>query len=426
MRKGLILLWLSFLGASSLQASGFNLYEFGGRGSAMGGAMVARAWDGSTIFYNPAGLAFLQGTQFYGGTTLIFPNTRFVGAFPIYDSQVHKTKYAYFTPIGAYFSHKFTEKLGAGIGVTNPFGLGVEWHDSFSGRTVSRNSQLQSFYISPVVAYQITPNLSIGGGLDFVLTKVTLEKSVTMFDVPEAWKGYEIGEVALTGTSKLALGFTASAMYRTEKLGLGFLYRHSIHNEFNDGDADFTLYDQLSVPNLAALIPQNTLRDQKASTAIDFPNFLSTGVYYKFTKKFGVEADYMWFNWSVFKEIKLDFVEDMLDQTITENYGDSWQFRLGAHYEVTDALSLRAGYVYDKTPQPVDSVSPLLPDNTRNDFTFGFGYNFGALQLDLGYMLVDFGERSTVENGVGKNRDGFNGAYNSRADLIYGSVGINF
>lgn len=426
MRKGLILLWLSFLGASSLQASGFNLYEFGGRGSAMGGAMVARAWDGSTIFYNPAGLAFLQGTQFYGGTTLIFPNTRFVGAFPIYDSQVHKTKYAYFTPIGAYFSHKFTEKLGAGIGVTNPFGLGVEWHDSFSGRTVSRNSQLQSFYISPVVAYQITPNLSIGGGPDFVLTKVTLEKSVTMFDVPEAWKGYEIGEVALTGTSKLALGFTASAMYRTEKLGLGFLYRHSIHNEFNDGDADFTLYDQLSVPNLAALIPQNTLRDQKANTAIDFPNFLSTGVYYKFTKKFGVEADYMWFNWSVFKEIKLDFVEDMLDQTITENYGDSWQFRLGAHYEVTDALSLRAGYVYDKTPQPVDSVSPLLPDNTRNDFTFGFGYNFGALQLDFGYMLVDFGERSTVENGVGKNRDGFNCAYNSRADLIYGSVGINF
>lgn len=426
MRKGLILLWLSFLAAGALQASGFNLYEFGGRGSAMGGAMVARAWDGSTIFYNPSGLAFLQGTQFYGGTTLIFPNTRFVGAYPIYDTQAHKTKYAYFTPIGAYFSHKFTEKLGAGIGVTNPFGLGVEWHDSFSGRAVSRNSQLQSFYISPVVAYQITPNLSIGGGPDFVLTKVTLEKSVTMFDVAEEWKGYEIGEVALNGTSKLALGFTASAMYRTDKLGLGFLYRHSIKNEFNDGDADFTLYDNLSVPNIAALIPRAILRDQKANTAIDFPNFLSAGVYYKLTKKLGVEADYMWFNWSVFKEIKLDFAEDMLDQTITENYKDSWQFRVGAHYEVTDALSLRAGYVYDKTPQPIDSVSPLLPDNTRNDFTFGFGYNFGAFQLDLGYMLVDFAERSTVENGVGQNRDGFNGAYNSRADLIYGSVGINF
>ncbi len=425
MRKGLILLWLSFLAAGSLLASGFNIYEFGGRGSSMAGAMVARAWDGSTIFYNPSGLAFLQGTQFYGGTTLIFPNTRFIGAYPIFSDEAHKTKYAYFTPIGVYFSHKFTEKLGAGIGLTNPFGLGVEWHDNFSGRAVSRNSQLQSFYVSPAVAYKITPNLSIGGGPDFVITKVTLEKSVTLFDVPNEWKGYEIGEVALKGTSKLALGFTASAMYRTEKLGLGFLYRHSIKNEFKDGDADFTLYDNLSVPNIAALIP-GYVKDQKARTAIDFPNFLSTGVYYRFTKKFGVEADYMWFNWSVFKAIKLDFAEDKLDQTITENYKDSWQFRLGAHYELTEALSLRAGYTYDKTPQPIDSVSPLLPDNTRNDFSFGFGYNFGAVQLDLGYMLVDFGERSTVEGGVGMNRDGFNGAYNSRADLIYGSVGISF
>lgn len=425
MRKGLTIMWLSFLAANALQASGFNIYEFSGRGSAMGGAMVARAWDGSTIFYNPSGLAFLQGTQFYGGTTLIYPNTRFVGAFPVFSDDVHKTKYAYFTPIGVYFSHKFTEKLGAGIGVTNPFGLGVEWHDNFSGRAVSRNSQLQSFYISPVVAYKITPNLSIGGGPDFVITKVTLEKSVTMFDVPEEWKGYEIGEVTLEGNSKLALGFTASAMYRTEKLGLGFLYRHSIKNEFKDGDADFTLYDNLSVPNIAALIP-SYVKDQKANTAIDFPNFFSTGVYYRLTKKFGVEADYMWFNWSVFKEIKLDFAEDKLDQTIPEDYNDSWQFRLGAHYELTDALSLRAGYVYDKTPQPTRSVSPLLPDDTRNDFSFGFGYNFGMVQVDLGYMLVDFGERSTVENGVGTNRDGFNGAYNSRADLIYGSVGINF
>jgi long-chain fatty acid transport protein len=426
MRRAIFILLCLLLAASPLLAGGFNIYEFGGRGSAMGGALVARAWDGSTIFYNPAGLAFLRGTQFYGGTTLIFPNTRFVGAFPIFSSESYKTKYAYFTPIGVYFSHKFGEKLGAGIGVTNPFGLGVEWHDNFSGRAVSRNSQLQSFYISPVIAYQITPNLSIGGGPDLVIAKVTLEKSITMFDVPEEWKGYEIGEVEMKGTSDVGIGFTASAMYRTEKLGLGFLYRHSIKNEFKDGDADFTLYDNLSVPNIAALIPRDVLKDQNAKTAIDFPNFLSAGVYYKFTKKLGVEADYMWFNWSVFKEIKLDFAEDKLDQTITENYNDSWQFRLGAHYELTDALSLRAGYVHDKTPQPTESVSPLLPDNTRNDFSFGLGYNFGKFQLDLGYMIVDFDERSTVENGVGKNRDGFNGAYNSRADMIYGSFGINF
>jgi long-chain fatty acid transport protein len=424
MRRAIFILLCLLLAASSLLAGGFHIYEFGGRGSAMGGALVARAWDGSTIFYNPAGLAFLRGTQFYGGTTLIFPNSRFVGAYPIFNNEAQKTKYSYFTPIGVYFSHKFGEKLGAGIGVTNPFGLGVQWHDSFSGRAVSKNAQLQSFYISPVIAYQITPNLSIGGGADLVIAKVKLERNVYLFSSPGS-PGYEVGEIELTGTSKVGLGFTASAMFRTDKLGMGFLYRHSIHNKFEDGDAKFTLFDGLTVPNVTA-VAQNIMKNQKASTSIDFPNFGAAGIYYKFTKKLGMEVDYMWFNWSVFDEIVLNFDDSRLNQTIPEEYKDSWQIRLGAHYELTEALSLRAGYIYDKTPQPIQSVSPLLPDDTRDDFSFGLGYKLGKYQIDLGYMLVYLGKRSTVEDGVGKNHNGFNGTYNSRADLFYASFGVNF
>jgi hypothetical protein len=41
-------------------------------------------------------------------------------------------------------------------------------------------------------------------------------------------------------------------------------------------------------------------------------------------------------------------------------------------------------------------------------------------------MLVDFGERSTVENGVGKNYDGFNGSYTSVANLLFFAVGYHF
>jgi hypothetical protein len=41
-------------------------------------------------------------------------------------------------------------------------------------------------------------------------------------------------------------------------------------------------------------------------------------------------------------------------------------------------------------------------------------------------MLVDFGERSTVENGEGKNHDGFNGAYATIANLYMFSFGYHF
>jgi hypothetical protein len=69
----------------------------------MSGAVVARAWDGSTIFYNPSGLAYLSGTRFYEGATLIFPNSRFVGAAPIFGSEVHKTKDTFFNPSASIF-----------------------------------------------------------------------------------------------------------------------------------------------------------------------------------------------------------------------------------------------------------------------------------------------------------------------------------
>jgi long-chain fatty acid transport protein len=171
---------------------------------------------------------------------------------------------------------------------------------------------------------------------------------------------------------------------------------------------------------------QEILVDQKVNTSIDFPNYIATGVYYKLTERWGMEADYLWFNWSVFDEINLDFENDDLNQTVPEEYQDSWQIRLGTHYELTEALSLRAGYALDKTPQPIQSVSPLLPDDTRDIFSLGGGYNFGKYQIDAGYMLVYLGERSTVENGDGQNHYGFDGTYKSRADLFYASFGINF
>ncbi|RMF62700.1 MAG: type IX secretion system membrane protein PorP/SprF [Calditrichaeota bacterium] len=405
-------------------AGGFNIYEFGGRATAMGGAVVARPWDASTLFYNPAGLTYLKGTRFYGGTTLIVPSSRFVGAAPVFPNTVHNVKDALFTPLGVYVSHMFNDRFGAGLSVTNPFGLGVAWHDDFPGRGIAKNTQLQSFYISPVLAYQVSPRFSIGAGADFVLAKVTLERNVYIFD-SEGSPGYEVGEVKLEGNSDLAVGFVASAMYRGDKLGFGITYRHSVENKFNDGTADFSVFNNLSVPNVAA-VASTVLKDQSASTAITFPSFFSAGVFYQVTDKLGLEVDYVWFNWSVFDKVTLDFQDDALDLSIDENYQDSYQIRVGASYEVNDKLSLRGGYVYDQTPQPVESVSPLLPDANRNDVSFGIGYNFGKYQVDVGYMLVLFQERSTVENGVGKNPEGFNGTYYSRASLLNISFGIEF
>jgi long-chain fatty acid transport protein len=416
------LIVLTYLSTSF--AAGFGLYEFGARSSALAGAVVAQARDASTIFYNPAGLAFLTGSNFYGGTTIIHSSNAWKGPTPYYNDQVYEAEHAYHTPLGIYFSHRFSDRLAAGIGLTNPFGLGLGWPDDFPGRIISKHTDLKSFYFSPVLSYRLFPNLSIGAGIDIVYSKVSLERHIFFAfpDDPSTLPGVEVGELLLEADSKIAYGFAVSSLFNVNKLSLGFLYRHQIKNKFEKGDAIFTLYD-LSYKNFLQGLG---LKNQRGETEITYPSFISVGAHYQLTEKLGLEADYMWYKWSVFKELSLDFEEDALDATVEEDYSNTWQFRVCTHYNLTPNLELRLGYIYDKTPQPVGSVSPILPDNNRNDYSIGVGYRLGSMTFDVGYMLVDFGTRSTIVNGEGQQFDGFDGVYSSVANLFLLSYGISF
>src|SRR5260221_5117657 len=64
-------------------ASGFSIYEQGGRGMGFAGAYVALADDPSAIFHNAAGIAFLKGRQIYVGGTLVAPQTDLTGGDPV-------------------------------------------------------------------------------------------------------------------------------------------------------------------------------------------------------------------------------------------------------------------------------------------------------------------------------------------------------
>jgi long-chain fatty acid transport protein len=400
---------------------GFGIYEFGAAASSMAGTGVANPWDASTIFYNPSGLVHLKGFQFYGGTSIIVSESKFTGANPTLSGEQHSTDNKIFPPIGVYASAKFGEKFAAGIGVTNPFGLGVRWKSNFPGRYVSQESELASFYISPVISYALTEEFSIGGGVDVVTSNVDLRRSVYLFDSQNSI-GYEVAQIRLDGKSDPAVGFTASFLYRTDKGGFGFLYRHQVKQEFKNGDAAFTFFDNLSVPQAQAIAKAN-LEDQKISTEVTYPNIATVGVYHRPFEKFGYEIDVLWWGWKKVDILILNF-EELGESEIVLNYSNRFQLRAGVHYDATEKLTLRGGYIYDQTPQPVETMGPLLPDADRHDFAFGLGYTFGKVWLDVGYMAVNWDTRSTVKDGEGQNQDGFDGAYDSKANLFFISLGV--
>ena len=116
------------------QAEGFALSDFGARGTALAGGMVARADDPSAVAWNPAGITQLPGTQIMVGMTAIQPSGTVdtVDRFGI-GRSTDVDKHTWANP-HAYLTHQFSDNLWGGIGIFSRFGLGNSYPTNWPGR----------------------------------------------------------------------------------------------------------------------------------------------------------------------------------------------------------------------------------------------------------------------------------------------------
>ena len=119
---------LMILAQGQALAAGYNIYEMGGRATALGGAFTATADDPSAIFYNSAGTAFLkEGWAASFNISFVRPKinfTRAEGITPILypGSPTGETKSTTFFPIGTYVTYKANDEWSGGIGTDLPPG----------------------------------------------------------------------------------------------------------------------------------------------------------------------------------------------------------------------------------------------------------------------------------------------------------------
>ena len=161
-------------------AQGFSIYELGTCSMGRAGTGVAAPCpDGSGIFFNPAGLAGLKGWHVSAGGTLIKATGDYTS-----DATVAKTSLDNpWIPVPqAYLAFGATPKLGIGIGLFAPYGLETRWPLSFDGRFTGYDNIIRTIYIQPTAAYQVTPWLSLGAGLDIVDGKVELNQRLDLAD----------------------------------------------------------------------------------------------------------------------------------------------------------------------------------------------------------------------------------------------------
>ena len=72
----------------------------------------------------------------------------------------------------------------------------------------------------------------------------------------------------------------------------------------------------------------------------------------------------------------------------------------GIQYALLENLFLRAGFIYDMGAVPASTLEPLVPFGDRKFYTFGLGYKYKGLTIDVCYSYMD-GNNSTWNNAIG-------------------------
>jgi long-chain fatty acid transport protein len=399
------LLIVSLFVSAQLFASGFQINEHGARGMAMAGAYTALALDGSALYFNPAGLTQLNGTQFMMGTTLISPAASFRGVAP--EITEYNMESAIFTPINFYVTHKLNDKWSFGFGVNNQYGLGSTWDDDWVGKYLAIETEVKTFYFTGAAAYKFSDKFSLGVTASYVYGSVDILKksSLAPFSADAT--------IDLSGTAG-SFAYSIGMLFKpSESFRIGLDFRSGTEFTF-EGTADVTAPEAL-----LALVPSGNVE-----APLTLPYNATLGIAFLPNKKLTVSADFQYVGWSCYDKMEITFTEKDYVSTAIRDYTDAWIARLGAEYALNDAFDIRGGVLYDSNPVKDEWLEPSLPDADRLGLNIGFGYKITPnLSIDLAYMFLRFQER-TIEN---SNVDytggaaGFNGTYNSTAHLL----GIN-
>ena len=404
-----VLILVTTLGSitSVAYGSGFGIFTQGASALGQADAVVAHPDGPSAIFFNPALMNKLPGTQIELGTTLLFPSRHYTAP----DGYSAKTQETVFTPSTFYVTHAFNDSISAGLGVFNPFGLGTDWGDNwggaYGGKYIATKSELTSWNINPAVSFRIIPALTVAAGLDVVLLDATLKNTSlsTTYGIPTA---FDVAQKFTGSGNGVGYNFGLYVALPLD-ISLGATYRSQVNI---DVDGDFT----------ASVLPQSV----KGTSLVKLPQQVTAGLAYKPADNFTIEAGMRWEDWSSFKQLPIQFASNPYGLTAVNTLRDwhgTYAFNIGGKYRINDSFSLMAGYLHGWNPVPDSTFEPGIPDSDTNLYTVGGEARFSAVTLSLAYgyqAQCDRYKSSATYSGAGT------GTYSTYIHVVGLSLGYKF
>ncbi|EHD7128810.1 outer membrane protein transport protein [Vibrio paracholerae] len=372
------------------QAAGFQLAEYSatGLGRAYAGE-AAMADNASAQWRNPAMLTYLEGTQVSAGAIYVNPNVDVEGT--VNHAQLGKTHasskdFAHDAVIpNFYLSHQLNEQVALGFALGTNYGMETDLGTEFAASHFGNQASVISKEANLNIAYQILPQLSIGGGVRYVMGEghfgatapaknlirhpvtnnvMTLPKGTTlkyMEGEDNSW-GWQVG----------------SAWQINQDHRLGFAYKSEVVMDF-EGHAEGVSYGSYKPGMMSVTLPATA---ELAS-------------FHQLNDQWAIHASINWTDWSSFKELTAVFPEKS-DLIKSENWEDNYRFALGTTYQYDAKLALRAGVAYDTSAVDDKNRTATIPETDRTWVSVGGSYvATPQLTLDAGFTYI-FAKDATI------------------------------
>ncbi|MFK5986897.1 MAG: outer membrane protein transport protein [Pseudomonadota bacterium] len=424
--------------SQSLYASGFSIIEHSasGLGQAFAGASAV-AEDASTIYFNPAGMTFLEGSQITAGIHIIKPKTSFndagtqatlAGTIPVaLNSASGGDAGGYNFVPNFYYVTEINNALHFGIGVNSPVGLNTSYDDNWMGRYTSIESDLKSMNINPSIAFKASEKLSLGIGVSVQYLKVKLVNKSYLCGHPQLapscnpTSASEVIASDATTTMKgdgWSAGFNLGMIYQPIKsTRIGLAYRSAVKHDLS-GDLNAITNSGFSLAN------KNITAD------MEVPETLSLSLTHQTSSKLMLLADITYTGWSRFEELRVSFDDGSPDDVTEEKWSDSMRYSIGAKYQLSPTMILRTGIAHDRTPIDDQYRTSRIPGDHRTWLSLGISYQLSnQLSMDIGYahLWVKAAKINEHFDGLAGAMQGeLAGEYDSSVDILSAQVNWKF
>jgi long-chain fatty acid transport protein len=409
-------------------------YRFGSQSVAAQGsadANAAEANDPSTIFYNPAGLSRLEGTQIQAGATVVVPHSTFndTGSTHFTGAKTGGTAAADYAPDSVtapsfYASKKLNDQWSVGLGVFVPYGAKINYGNTWTGRYSLTNIKLEAVTLNPSVSFKLNEHHAFGFGINAEHMEADLAQAV---DLPGSIAALSAGPgaaqgallikqiVALGGNPAVlgaikdghgafdgkdwGYGFNLGYLFTLDQnTRFGLAYRSSISHQMKGSAVwDFSTITTDPIVNKVLAAASNH-GNSAALVSLRTPETVSANVFHQFDSKWAGMADVTWTRNNRMGDLHIQFPGTAEgDEVIRQQWKNTVRVSLGGNYAYNESLTLRAGIAYDQSPvKNAELTHPALPDSDRYQYSVGANFKLNPnSSIDLAYSYLDFKDART-------------------------------